>query len=146
MHSITDSVGGSDWGFFSATCWFWGRDLYNYLKYPIGLVDTDWGGTRVEAWSSPDALAKCTASKLRHTRCVYVCVIVRVHVCVCDCVCMCARVHVRACVCVCVHVHMYMCVCVHVCVCVRVCMCTCACVCAFVCPIFVNCTFCKAMQ
>ena len=26
---------------------------------PAGLVDTDWGGTPVEAWSSPDALAKC---------------------------------------------------------------------------------------
>ena len=25
----------------------------------LGLVDTDWGGTPVEAWSSPDALAKC---------------------------------------------------------------------------------------
>ena len=29
------------------------------LSYGIGLVDTDWGGTPVEAWSSPDALAKC---------------------------------------------------------------------------------------
>ena len=25
----------------------------------VGLIDTDWGGTPVEAWSSPDALAKC---------------------------------------------------------------------------------------
>ena len=24
-----------------------------------GLIATDWGGTRVEAWSSPDALKKC---------------------------------------------------------------------------------------
>ncbi len=24
-----------------------------------GLVDSDWGGTPVEAWSSPEALAKC---------------------------------------------------------------------------------------
>ena len=24
-----------------------------------GLIDTDWGGTPVESWSSPDSLAKC---------------------------------------------------------------------------------------
>lgn len=57
--SPTETVGGSPWGYFSATCWFFGRDIYDYVKYPIGLVDTDWGGTPVEAWSSPDALAKC---------------------------------------------------------------------------------------
>ena len=33
--------------------------MYEYLGYPIGLVATDWSGTSVEAWSSPDALAKC---------------------------------------------------------------------------------------
>ena len=57
--SPTESVGGIDWGYFSATCWFFGRDIYDHVKYPIGLVDTDWGGTPVESWSSPDALAKC---------------------------------------------------------------------------------------
>ena len=24
-----------------------------------GLIATDWGGTAIELWSSPDALAKC---------------------------------------------------------------------------------------
>lgn len=54
-----ESVKGAAWTYFSATCWFFGRDLYDYLKYPVGLVDTDWGGTPIESWSSPDALAKC---------------------------------------------------------------------------------------
>eukprot|EP00731_Ephydatia_muelleri_P021229 Em0013g956a len=64
------SVGGPDWGYFSATCWFFGRNLYDQLQYPIGLIDTDWGGTRVEAWSSPDALAKCNASLIRICLCL----------------------------------------------------------------------------
>jgi len=42
--------------FFFATCWFFGRNLYASFKHPIGLVATDWGGTPVEACSSPDAL------------------------------------------------------------------------------------------
>ena len=29
--------------------------------YVIGLIGTHWGGTRVEAWSSPDSLATCNA-------------------------------------------------------------------------------------
>ena len=56
---LIDSVNGGAWKYFSAVCWVFGRDMYEYLGYPIGLVDTDWGGTPVEAWSSPDALAKC---------------------------------------------------------------------------------------
>ena len=29
------------------------------LGIPIGLIDSTWWGTRIEAWSSWDALAKC---------------------------------------------------------------------------------------
>ena len=29
------------------------------LKYPIGFVATDWGGTTIEVWSSPYLLKKC---------------------------------------------------------------------------------------
>ena len=53
------SIGHGNWTYFSATCWFFGQNLYDSLKYPIGLVATDYGGTPVEAWSSPDALKKC---------------------------------------------------------------------------------------
>lgn len=55
------SVGVGNWSAFSAACWFFGRDLYNDLKVPIGLLSDNWGGTPVQAWSSPDALAKCKA-------------------------------------------------------------------------------------
>jgi len=54
-----DSVNGVAWKYFTAVCWLFGQDMYEYLGYPICLVDTDWGGIPVEAWSSPDALAKC---------------------------------------------------------------------------------------
>ncbi|XP_045171966.1 sialate O-acetylesterase-like isoform X2 [Mercenaria mercenaria] len=54
-----DSVGHSDWSYFSAVCWLFGKYLYQKLKYPIGLISTDWGGTPVEAWSSRDAMDTC---------------------------------------------------------------------------------------
>ncbi|XP_046342771.2 sialate O-acetylesterase-like [Haliotis rufescens] len=44
---------------FSAVCWLFGEYLYPHRNYPIGLVESAWGGTPIEPWSSPDALAKC---------------------------------------------------------------------------------------
>jgi sialate O-acetylesterase len=37
---------------FSAIAFFFGKKLYNDLKIPIGLINSSWGGTRVEAWAS----------------------------------------------------------------------------------------------
>ncbi|OWF52495.1 Sialate O-acetylesterase [Mizuhopecten yessoensis] len=62
------SIGGTDrdWGYFSAVCWLYGKYLYQKLGYPVGLVNTCWGGTPVEAWSSPDALFKCGLFRTPH--------------------------------------------------------------------------------
>jgi len=38
---------------------FYGKDLYDQYQIPIGLVSSNWGGTYIQAWSSPDALSKC---------------------------------------------------------------------------------------
>ena len=59
---LTDVSGGS-WqicspataGDFSAVAYFFGRELYNKLKVPIGLLNTSWGGTIVETWTSRKA-------------------------------------------------------------------------------------------
>jgi sialate O-acetylesterase len=62
------SVGSGDWSEFSAVCWFTYRDVFNALAHsgeivPQGLVSSNWGGTPIEHWSSPDALAECSSWK-----------------------------------------------------------------------------------
>lgn len=53
--------------YFSATCYFFGRELYTKLggNVPIGLVVSCWGGQKVEAFSSPDALSDETCGGTR---------------------------------------------------------------------------------
>ena len=38
---------------FSAVAYYFGRKLYKNLDVPIGLIDTTWGGTRIEPWTPP---------------------------------------------------------------------------------------------
>lgn len=47
----------ADVGQFSAVGYFFGRELHQRLKMPIGLIHTSWGGTPAEAWTSHAALA-----------------------------------------------------------------------------------------
>ncbi|XP_063291972.1 sialate O-acetylesterase [Pelobates fuscus] len=54
-----ENLGNGNFTYFSAVCWLFGRHLHRRLKYPIGLVESVWGGTPVEAWSSKRALSKC---------------------------------------------------------------------------------------
>jgi sialate O-acetylesterase len=43
-------------GNFSAVGYFFGRDLYRAMKFPVGLIDSTWGGTEAEAWTSDEVL------------------------------------------------------------------------------------------
>ncbi|HVV28442.1 MAG TPA: sialate O-acetylesterase [Rhizomicrobium sp.] len=45
-------------GRFSASCYFFARELRKTVHVPIGLVVSAWGGSRVRAWVSEDALRK----------------------------------------------------------------------------------------
>jgi len=44
-------------GKFTAVGYFFARDLFQKLGVPIGIIHSSWGGTPVEAWLSPAALA-----------------------------------------------------------------------------------------
>ncbi len=46
-----DNIGG-----FSAVGYFFGREIHRKTGIPLGLIDTAWGGTCAETWTSPEAL------------------------------------------------------------------------------------------
>ena len=52
---------GCLWNQFSAVCWYAGRDVYDRLNgsVPIGLLHGSYGGTVVEAWTSPTLNSRC---------------------------------------------------------------------------------------
>lgn len=62
---LTDFDGDQSWttcspetaARFSAVAYFFGRDISAKEHVPIGLIDSTWGGTPVEAWLSLDGLS-----------------------------------------------------------------------------------------
>lgn len=49
----------------SAVAYYFSRELNTDLKVPIGIVQTTWGGTPVEAWTSREALLSSPISRQR---------------------------------------------------------------------------------
>jgi sialate O-acetylesterase len=43
---------------FSATAYFFGRKLHSELHVPVGLIESAWGGTPSESWTSAGSLQK----------------------------------------------------------------------------------------
>ena len=54
LRTVSDSLQYS-----SAVCWLFAEYLYPHVNHPIGLVESSWGGTRIEAWSPPEAFTAC---------------------------------------------------------------------------------------
>ena len=42
---------------FSAVLYFFGREIHQQVKAPVGLIATSWGGTRIEPWIPPAGFA-----------------------------------------------------------------------------------------
>ena len=59
-----DTLAGGAWapadpqhvGDFSAVGFFFARDLRRHVDVPVGLIHSSWGGSRIEAWISPEML------------------------------------------------------------------------------------------
>ena len=51
-----ETIKQGGWNGFSAVGYFFGRDLQKKIKVPIGLIETNWGGTPAQAWTSAAAL------------------------------------------------------------------------------------------
>lgn len=45
-----------DWAGFSAAGYFFGREIHKKINVPVGLIETSWGGTPAEAWTSKKTL------------------------------------------------------------------------------------------
>ena len=54
---------GTEWLYYSALCWLYGRNLHRALQQqiPVGLIESCYGGTPVETWSDVDAIDQCGA-------------------------------------------------------------------------------------
>jgi hypothetical protein len=46
--------------FMSATCYYFGIErITRYPNMPVGMIASSWGGTAIEVWMTPKALASC---------------------------------------------------------------------------------------
>jgi sialate O-acetylesterase len=48
------------WGGFSACAYYFGRELRRTLNVPVGLIDSSWGGSRIEPWAPPEGFRQIT--------------------------------------------------------------------------------------
>ena len=57
------TIAEGGWGGFSAVAYYFGREIQDALGVPVGLIDTSWGGTRIEPWTPPAGFAAVPALK-----------------------------------------------------------------------------------
>ncbi|XP_043936791.1 sialate O-acetylesterase [Protopterus annectens] len=54
-----ENLGHGEFTYFSAVCWLFGRYLYDKMQYPVGLIQSCWGGTPIESWISNRVVQRC---------------------------------------------------------------------------------------
>lgn len=57
------SIAEGGWNGFSATAYYFGREIHQKLGVTVGLIDADWGGTKIESWTPPEGFAAVPALK-----------------------------------------------------------------------------------
>ena len=65
IHPVPQRKGQGNWNVcspasipnFSATGYYFGRRLHKELDIPVGLIGANWGGTRIEPWTTLDGFA-----------------------------------------------------------------------------------------
>ena len=62
-----ENIAAGGWNGFSAAGYFFGRELHRKLNVPVGLIDADWGGTRIESWTPPEGFAAVPALSYLNT-------------------------------------------------------------------------------
>lgn len=63
-YSVEKDIPGGPWlectpqtaQFFSAVAYFFGRKIHEEIDVPIGLINSSWGGTKIEPWISWDLM------------------------------------------------------------------------------------------
>jgi len=55
------TVAEGGWNGFSAAGYYFGRELQQKLGVAVGLIDSSWGGTRIEPWTPPEGFAATPA-------------------------------------------------------------------------------------
>jgi sialate O-acetylesterase len=63
-----ETVVEGGWQGFSAVAYFFGRELNAKLGVTVGLIDADWGGTRIESWTPPEGFAAEPALKQEYEK------------------------------------------------------------------------------
>jgi len=61
-----ETVAEGGWSGFSACAYYFGRELHKKLGVTVGLIDSSWGGTRIESWTPPEGFAAVPALKQQY--------------------------------------------------------------------------------
>jgi len=57
------TVAENGWGGFSASAYYFGRELHKQLGVAVGLIDASWGGTLIQPWTTPEGFESVPALK-----------------------------------------------------------------------------------